>query len=400
MLLQRIKLNYKFLELSKKEGEEFFHDKPLIVLGAGPSLQTNLKWLQQHQDEFIIVAAFAALKTLYKVNISPDIVIQIDEKVTETVTLIQSFESLEFLEKSLFILSASVPQILLDVFHKEQIYFVEDRTAYRLANTRLVTSSVGEFAYTIALLFNPKSIYLLGLDFALSKEGGTHAQDHHRATSLDTSKEEEIKTTVSLEKTIVHVKGNFIDEVASTPLLAFSIPKMNNFTKLYKSVHQEVFNLSDNGAYFENTYPLELSQYTKKQPINKKELTKQLTDIFDKYALEELDAQELDALHHKQKQIQEYHTLIEQFSTSALSSRDIFLQNYSLLIQNILNTQESELREILTIYFLAIAPYIFDMFNTKELDNLKKHTKKMKKIIVRELYRVIELYEIEIEKTF
>ncbi|WP_321777259.1 6-hydroxymethylpterin diphosphokinase MptE-like protein [Sulfurimonas sp.] len=396
-ILSKLKDNYKFLELSKKNNEKFLSNKPILIIGAGPSLHTNIDWLKTNKEKFILVTVFAALKTLNKVNIKPDIVIQIDEKVTETVNLINSFDNLDFLHNSIFIFSASVPDILFEKFDKDKIYLTEDRTAYRLFNTRLVSSSVGEFAYAISLIFNTQQTYLLGLDFALSDDGSTHAKDHHRSSSLDTSKVNEIQTSVSISDTVLQVKGNFKDIVSSTPLLATSIPKLNGYTHSFKSDNQNIYNLSD-GAFFEQTIPLKASNINLTD-LDKTHLQSQLLNMFNAYSFAELSSDELIELDKKAIQIKKFHNFIEKFSQSASSNKDIFLQNYMHLMQNILNSYESELREILTIYFLGIASTVIDIFNTKELNNHKKHIKKMKKIITIQLYRLIELYEIELDKT-
>lgn len=396
-ILSKLKNNNKFLELSKKNNEDFFSDKPVLVIGAGPSLHTNITWLKENSDKFVLVAVFAALKTLSIAGIKPDIVTQIDEKVTETVNLINSFDNLDFLNNSIFIFSASVPDILFEKFDNDKIYLTEDRTEYRLFNTRLVSSSVGEFAYAISLIFNTTQTYMLGLDFALADDGSTHAKDHHRSKSVDVSKVNKIHTSVSISDTVLQVKGNFKDSVSTTPLLATSIPKLNGYTTRFKSDQQNIYNLSD-GAFFEQTIPLNISDINLVD-LYKTNLKSQLLEIFDSYSFSELSADELNQLDKKWHQIKEFHNLIENFSNGASSNIDNFLQNYTTLMQNILSSDESELREILTIYFLGIASTVIDMFNTKELNNHKKHTKKMKKIISTQLYRLIELYEEELEKT-
>ncbi|WP_324171541.1 6-hydroxymethylpterin diphosphokinase MptE-like protein [Sulfurimonas sp.] len=397
LILSRLKNNYKFLELSKKNNEEFFSDKPILIIGAGPSLHTNIVWLKENRNKFVLIAVFAALKTLNKANIKPDIVTQIDEKINETVNLINSFDNLDFLNNSIFIFTASVPDILFEKFDKDKIYLTEDRTAYRLFNTRLVSSSVGEFAYAISLIFNAAQTYLLGLDFALSDDGSTHAKDHHRSNSIDISKADEIQTSVSISKTVLHVKGNFKDIVFTTPLLESSIPRMNSFTNKFKSDKQNIYNLSD-GAFFEQTISLNTKDINLTD-LNKNQLKSQLLDIFNSYSFTELSSDESNELEKKSNQIKEFYILIVNFSQSASSNIDAFLQNYITLMQNILNSYESELREILTIYFLSIASTVIDMFNTKELTNHKKHTKKMKKIISTQLYRLIEPYEKKLDNT-
>ncbi|MCF6331266.1 MAG: DUF115 domain-containing protein [Sulfurimonas sp.] len=395
-ILSKLQKGFKFLELTKKDKEDFFQDKPMLIIGAGPSLHTNIKWLKKNADKFILISVFAALKTLYKSDIKPDIVVQIDEKVTEAVNLMNSFDNFDFLANSIFVFSASVPDILFETFQKDKIYLIEDRTKYRLANTRLESASVGETAYAISLIFNTSELYLLGLDFALSEDGGTHAKDHHGATSLDTSNIDKIQTSVSISQTVLHVKGNFVDSVPTTPILSSSIPILNRYTKKLKSTNQIVYNLS-NGAYLEQTIPLNISDFQMKSKLDKKEMGAQLIKLFDTYSLKELSGKELSELDKKLVQIKEFHTIIEKFLQNTSSNKDILLQNYSLMIQTILNSFESELKEILTVYFLSIAPYVIDLFNTKELSNPKKHTKKMKNIIVIQLKRLIELYEIQLK---
>lgn len=322
--------------------------------------------------------------------------VQIDEKVTEAVNLINSFDDFDFLTNSIFVFSASVPKILFDTFPKNKIYLIEDRTKYKLANTRLESASVGEVAYAISLIFNAKQTYLLGLDFALSEDGSTHSKDHHGATSLDTSNVDEIQQSVSISETILNVKGNFVDSVPTTPLLSSSILVINRYTKNLKSDNQTVYNLS-NGAYLEQTIPLSISDLQIESEVDKKEIYSKLIKLFDTYSLKELSKEERQELNKKWMQIKEFHLIIDNFQQNTPSNKDIFLQNYTLMIQSLLSSFDSELKEILTVYFLAIASYVADLFNTKELNNPKKHTKKMKSIIVIQLKRLMELYEKELQ---
>lgn len=391
-ILSRLKKGFKFLELTKKAQEPFFNDKPMLIIGAGPSLHANIEWLKKSADKFILVVAFAALKTLYKSNIMPDIVVQIDEKVTETVNLVKSFDNFDFLKNAIFIFSASVPEILFETFTKEKIYLIEDRTKYKLANTRLVSASVGETAYAISLIFNASQIYLLGLDFALSDDGSTHAKDHHNVTSIDTSNADKVQESLSISKTTLHVKGNFRDKVTTTPLLSSSIPIVNRYSQELKSSSQNIYNLSD-GAFFELTEPLRIDDISINSKLDKQNLFLTIKETFDKYSLSELSTQEQEELEKKLTQLEYFHTLIEAFDKNTSSNKDVLVQNYTNLMQTIINSHDSELKELLVIYFLGIAPYIFDFFNTKELDNPKKHTKKLKKIISLQLNRLIEPYE-------
>lgn len=396
-LLGRLQKDYKFLQLSKKSSENFFKDKPLLVIGAGPSLHKNIDWLKDNHNNFILIAVFAALKTLYKHNISPDIVVQIDEKVLETEKLINSFENFNFLNESLFILSASVPEIILETFKKEKIFFIEDRTRYKTSNIYLQSASVGESAYALSLLFNASQTYLLGLDFALSDDGLTHAKDHHLSSKLDTSTVSELQKSASLSESTVYVKGNFKELVTTTPLLAMSIPILDKYTYTLKAENQDVYNLCD-GAYFQNTIPLHVEKTEKFKPLNKKSLSSKLKSILDSSSEAKVSQIEINKLDQRKQQIQEYRDLLIDFAQASSSNDLMFIQSFITLIQRILDSSKTELHEIMSLYFLTISSYITDLFNTKELNNQKKHTKKMKKIITMQIEKIIKPYESELLK--
>ena len=58
-----------------------------------------------------------------------------------------------------------------------------------------------------------------------------------------------------------------------------------------------------------------------------------------------------------------------------------------------MQAKESELRELMIVYFYNTSNYVIDFFNTQELTNSKKHTKKMKKIIITQLEKILSFYE-------
>jgi len=391
-VLDRITKSYKFLDLSKKEDENFFIDKPILIVAAGPSLHANLDWLSENKNQFVLVVAFAALKTINKLGIQPDIVIQIDEKATETINLVKSFDNFKFLDNSIFIFNASVPDILFDTFDSDKIYLLEDRTKYKLNNTHLEASSVGESAYAISLIFNANNIYLLGLDLALADDGTTHAKDHHAGSTLDVSVADKVQKVASMDSSVSYVKGNFRDTVATTPRLSLSIPILNKYTQKFKSLNQTIYNLND-GAFFEDTVPLKAKDYKKKPSLNKKKLNIKLENLFNSYSISELSLLEIDKLKEKEQQVEVFLKFLDIFKNSASSNKDEFIHIYTELLQKILTSKVDELYEIMIVYFLKSAPYITDFFNTKKLDNPKKHTKKMKKITITQMEKIIRLYE-------
>ncbi|RLA80834.1 MAG: hypothetical protein DRG78_10200, partial [Epsilonproteobacteria bacterium] len=258
-VLDKISQDYKFYNTLKKD-ESFFNDKPMLVLGAGPSLGANAEWLKLHSDSFIIVAPFVALRVLYHLGIKPAILVHIDEgdKIAERDIKLYGGKK-EFFDKTSFVFSASVSNLYFEAFNKESIYLIEDRTEYKLNHNQMEIGSVGEATYQVALNLTKSDVYLLGLDLAVSDDGSTHAKTHTTKNKVDTSSSDKVETGSSLRKTVFKVKGNFKEIVNTIPLFSSSIIILDSITKKFKLPEQNVYNLSD-GAYFQDTEPLRINE--------------------------------------------------------------------------------------------------------------------------------------------
>lgn len=256
-ILNKLKEDYKFFSMLKKN-EKFFDNRPIMVLGAGPSLGANKEWLKQHHKNFIIIAPFATLRILFHLDIAPDIIVQIDEGSEFANRDIKLYEGKEdFFKNSLFIFNASIHQLFFDTFDKDSIYLIEDRTKYKLNDNHIEIASVGETVYAIALSLTNKDIYMLGLDMAVSDDGSSHSKTHSTKNKVDILSADRLEDAADIRKTVLQVKGNFRDKVPTIPLFNVSIALINLQTTKYKSKDQNIYNLS-NGAYFQETIPLKI----------------------------------------------------------------------------------------------------------------------------------------------
>jgi hypothetical protein len=397
-VIDKLKKNYKFLNLQKDKNENYFSKKPWLVLGAGPSLQQNSQWLIENQNKFIIVAAFTALNTLKRLNIKADIAVQIDENDFTTDQMLEKLDDLSFLDSTLIFFSASVSKLLFDRFDKERVYLHEDRTRYKLSTSTLTVASVGETVYSLALIYNASDIYLLGIDLALGADGQTHSKDHFKATTLEENAKQNENDDFQLSNTTIDVKGNFRDIVQTTPLFALSIPVINYKTKEHRSPSQKLYNLSD-GAYLENIVPTKVDEVNLTQDISEDKDFNKLSNFFNKYSTTSLNDEEKKALQCRLKQIEEYYNILEEFKNSPHSNEDIFLASYIKFVSSMCNHSCSlELKELITIYFLRIASFIDDFVNTKEIKNKKKHIKKFKSFLVEQVNNIIKIYEEDLKK--
>ncbi|MEN4045774.1 MULTISPECIES: 6-hydroxymethylpterin diphosphokinase MptE-like protein [Sulfurimonas] len=393
-VLDRINAEYKFLDLRKRESDTIFQEKAWLVLGAGPSLYKNAQWVKDNQDRFIIVAAFTALNTLKRVGVTPDIAVQIDENVYTTHEMLKNLGDLSFLDDTLLFFSASVSGELFEHFKKENIYLHEDRTKYKLSRSTLTVSSVGDSIHAFALIFNAPEIYLLGIDLALSDDGLSHTPDHFKARSIENKKiQTKENQDFHLGDAILQITGNFKEKVNSTPLFMLSIPVINYFTRKYKAPMQTIYNLSD-GCKLDQTIPTPLKDVTLPQKQNKILLRKEMKKYFDTLSTTELDQNEIDGIYCRIGQIKDYLALLETFKNAPHSDSLMFKLNLIEMVSAMCNHEcIFELRDLMTIYYMNTTPYADDFFNTKELKNPKKFTKKFHAIFVKNVKKIIETYE-------
>ena len=51
---RRIKEGYKFLDFKKiKDNSNFFENRPILYIAAGPSLDDHLEWVKKNQNNFL-----------------------------------------------------------------------------------------------------------------------------------------------------------------------------------------------------------------------------------------------------------------------------------------------------------------------------------------------------------
>ncbi len=396
-VIDNIAKEYKFLDLRKKD-DTFFKDKPWLVLGAGPSLHKQAEWIAKNSEKFIIIAAFTALNTLKRIGVKPDIAVQVDENVYTTHEMIKNFGDTSFLDDTLLFFSASVSPELIQTFKKENIYFHEDRTKYKLSKSTLTISSVGDTIYALSLIYNAPEVYLLGIDLALSDDGHTHSPDHFKARIVENSKTDEDNDDFQLDNSTMKVKGNFQETVRTTPLFTLSIPVINQFTQRYKSNNQIVYNLSD-GCYFEQTTPLKVNDVQVEKKISKQAIYQEFKKYFDDTSETLLGQKEKDGIRCRIAQISDYYNYLIEFENTSHSNVSLFLESFTTIVNKMTrHACQFELRDIMTIYFMNTSSYVDDFFNTKEIQNHKKFTKKFKSILTKNIRNIISTYEKDLKK--
>ena len=241
-----IKDGYQFLT---KEYSLEGIKKPFILLGAGPSLDKEVKMLQKHQENFIVVAVSATLAYLEAQNIRVDIMIHLDAFNGAHIHF-EKIKERKYFSKTFAFVSAKTSQNILNYFSKENIFMFEDTTHYKQNSLKLSAPCVGSLSYQLLLLLKVEKLYLLGIDLSVDKESGaTHSSTHTYKQTLDVSKRISDEEQATYKNSLLSIQANRGGTTLTTLHFLNSINAINLTTHYLKKT--EVYNLS-NGAKLED----------------------------------------------------------------------------------------------------------------------------------------------------
>ncbi|MFB1646080.1 motility associated factor glycosyltransferase family protein [Campylobacter molothri] len=162
-----------------------------IVVCAGPSLEKQISLLKKYQENFVIFCADGAFPLLYKNDIIPDYVLNIDFEEYP----IKFFKDIKITKKSLFILGQSTHPNVLNLLSNKNVNFCvalnDNLTHRRIISYDFgyleVGTHVGHMCYTLALTLGFKNIIIIGQDLAYNKEGNSHFSDFSLGKDFDNS---------------------------------------------------------------------------------------------------------------------------------------------------------------------------------------------------------------------
>ncbi|MEA3554422.1 MAG: 6-hydroxymethylpterin diphosphokinase MptE-like protein [Campylobacterota bacterium] len=391
---QNIKNGYKILDTKNYHG--FLKNKPVLLLGAGPSLATNLQWIKKNKSKFFIVAIGATIKKLIHHDIVPDMIISADgQKLVENQfddNIVQQIKDIPF------VASLMTHQDVLDKF--DFVYLYEVMISFKETSQPLAGYSVSEVAFLLSYIFGAKDIYILGIDLALDQAtGDTHIDTHDYKKTFDISQQQQndfLKTgSYSHKDTAITVKGNFKENVVTTTIFNNSIVAFNKIIHAIVSGDKDIkiYNLGE-GAYLNNTIPLKL------QDINI--ATKIRKDYNDtKTFLESISSSCITS--SEKEYLQKSLELIDQIIEKSIKLKSTKVKKYKQFLgqrSDLLYTMIDQskpykqlyLYEILTNYIRIMEPYLSYHFNIGVPDETKV-IKEVKKIWCEQVKRICTEYK-------
>ena len=261
---------------------------------------------------------------------------------------------------------------------------------------------VGSTSIMQAILMNIKNIYLLGIDFAITKEGKSHSNAHALTKKqYNTQKLNDINSNISFRGDFFQVKGNFQESVYTNPLFYTSLESLNNRIPFLKNQQQNIYNLN-NGAFIEGTTPLKPSLVQSLTTINKQALHKEITQTLMRYSAIELSSEDISRLQKKLKFAREIKKILLKYKKKSKDiSKEKYLYGLISLILDILQEPTEEKANLIAVYdtYLSYStPIIFDFFNTKDLTDIQKHIKNFDRLLVIGLLHICQFYEKKLEE--
>jgi uncharacterized Rossmann fold enzyme len=217
----------------------------IAVVGSGPSLTSDLPWLQKHQDQVIIFAAHSAVSALQKNGIQPDFQFNIEIRPWGQ----EIFDKLQ--------LDPSIPIVTMitdepDKFKDfdEVLMLAEDGGIYPVVFKNVIpflSPTTGNVALALACRCSPGQVYLFGLDFGFREADKTH-------TDQSTTYQSAASHKTQIGSIQLEVAANF-----PTDIPVFSQPYFNGArhiaeTAIAMAKGVKVFNCAD-GAKIHGATP-------------------------------------------------------------------------------------------------------------------------------------------------
>jgi hypothetical protein len=393
--LDYIKENYKYINIEKLSKSTPFQNNPVLLLAAGPSLQKNIKWVKENQNNFIIVAVTAAMGLLEKNEIKPDILVHVDG-FEASMKHLENVQNMEFFQDSIALFASFTYPDFAKAFLKENVYIFQAAATVKKSYGQLTASNVGIMSYALAIKFKATELYTLGLDMALdSKTGQTHLSEHVHSKKLDIEHTLDLEEDIDYHDTVLKTKGNFLEKVPTTPHFISALAELQTILESLQSNQQKTYNLSD-GAAIHKATPTKIDTIS----IVNKNLDKpnyQLKKTFEESSSTQLSNEEIHLIQKRVDHAQNILTLLKSFQQKHFSTMDKFHYELLGLFMDILaedgRDEVGDTDKVITLYIYMISGYIFDFINTEEIDNPKKHIKKLIKLLTEQLIRLIEYYK-------
>jgi hypothetical protein len=221
--------------------KKYYKNKPAIIVSAGPSLDKNIKYLKDNQDNFIIISQDATYKKCFLNGITPDFIMSIErDYITYEKFFLNQIEKYNISKTILVGASVIWPKIGFDFkgpkafIMKETIPF--EKMLSEKMNNEIISfntqRNVGGMGLNFAKFLGCNPIILIGQDFCYSPEGFSHS------TGV------EVRKNVKNKEGMIQLKDIYNNNVLTTKTLyEFKI----EMEKSIENIKEKVINCTEGG---------------------------------------------------------------------------------------------------------------------------------------------------------
>ncbi|MFA7084406.1 MAG: 6-hydroxymethylpterin diphosphokinase MptE-like protein [Arcobacteraceae bacterium] len=348
----KLQTKHGLLDCSKQQN---ILAKPILFLGAGPSLASSIEWVYMHQNAFTLVCAAACLRRLELLDIVPDIILSADGQYKQ---VIRQFDVQEkYYKNSLAIVSVKTDFEVLQKLNAANTFFMPDNLELFENSGFLTGVTVGDIGLDLLLRMGAKTIYMLGFDASVSLEGKTH-DGIYKTNKVALTQANSVKNSgINTRTDLIKVKGNFEEEVWTFIQYKQMIDSIETIVSNHIN-KAKIYNLS-NGAYFKHTLPLkkENINWNEFTALNKNELKNSIKEALKALSSKTLTPQDINDIKQEQKIIKKLQTIsIAQLTKEFNKLKSTYKNSLSL--------------QILEKFFDLITPYSTSK-NTQKAEELR-----------------------------
>lgn len=385
---------YRILTLKNKK--DSIIDKNVLFLAAGPSLDNNLDFIKENQENFIIITIGAVYKKLFENGVIPDIVTTVDPQYDVLNATYFNTEDVKLLENTIVIASINTPTKILERFNQEKLFLYEVLDSFKINSNEYFGVSIGEISLSLILDLNFKNIYLLGTDLSINQITGESHFSNYINKRENYTKERKVNNLKQDNYTVedfIEVKGNTSNKVITKRIFALSIIQYIDVINKFKKDFQTIYNLSKNGAYIDGTIyknfdeiVLNLDSIDKSTILRELVLSSELG----------LTKQEKIYLKEKINNLKNLKYTISKLYATSLERVTLREFKYRLLFcfKEINKNNDRFLDKIILNYSKIVVSYIFYSINDKEIQNIEKEKKlaKSEKIFYKQIEKILDVY--------
>ena len=293
---------------------------PVFVVAAGPSLQNDIKFIQDHREQAIIFSCGSAIGALLSNGVVPDFHLE-KERVTAVDYTLEKVHDPETLKKIHFIALNVVTPDAAERFASCSLMLKSDDFPSSLfppnfPHTRSVQPMAANFGIACAIDLQFKDIYLFGVDMGMKDpdkhhvSGTVHDQDEVRDLILYITPDAYAADKV--------VQGNHGGEVFTNACYLWGVHAAETAAGNYQK--GKIYNFSD-GAKMLNTIPAKSS--TKKLGARKTSKADMIEQVLACFQKSDFGSNELHrSLDEAYGQIMQIASHIEKIGARKISNRE------------------------------------------------------------------------------